>query len=522
MIPVPSAVSMTDYLSFIFIEDWLDAVTPNFEFIQIIDQSPPPHPIPTKRSLMTTPPPSNSGGRNQRRDTSPTKRPRLESSDEYGGDTGDNGETGWGEGGDEETPRSNVNQRRPNLPPIPFRGFIAPSITPSQSASLVSGSSNQSPSASAPSAGRSERSSVRGRRTRSPLKSANGLWVLDLPVVQIRMGDDPAKVLPEDVKDLFKSIDDIVTDHVEVFPLEIRNDVEAIVPRAQRKNDWFRPAQQISQQQTNEQETSYPRSRKPKSPLEVALHELDFLSDIGNTAQDCQVHTRAEVTWNMLVHQPLLQHALAGHATVQVEPSLTAKILAPFSPITSGRGGGSVIENKMIDFCLTLWLNDGKPRELLDDNDAKASSVDAKLISAIAEKVWSQPSDAQSVNQTGYPPLQFAPIACNIETKTSAIQQDGELQLSVWTAAWYQRITMLVPGRISQHGIITLPLLYIVGHDWKLSFASWREDRIEIIGSLVLGDTRTLLGSYTIIAVLRKIGDWIATDYRAWIEKMFL
>jgi hypothetical protein len=33
------------------------------------------------------------------------------------------------------------------------------------------------------------------------------------------MGDDPDKVLPEDVKDLFKSIDDIVTDHVVRRPL---------------------------------------------------------------------------------------------------------------------------------------------------------------------------------------------------------------------------------------------------------------------------------------------------------------
>ena len=173
-------------------------------------------------------------------------------------------------------------------------------------------------------------------------------------------------------------------------------------------------------------------------------------------------------------------------------------------------------------FCLTLWRNEGKPRELHDDNDARVSSADAKLIALIAERVWSQPSDAQSVNQTGYPPLQFAPIACNIKTKASAIQQDGELQLSVWTASWYQRITMLLPERIAQHGIITLPLLYIIGHDWKLSFASWRGERIEIIGSLVLGDTRTLLGSYTIISVLRKIGDWIRTDYRGWVEKMFL
>jgi hypothetical protein len=252
------------------------------------------------------------------------------------------------------------------------------------------------------------------------------------------------------------------------------------------------------------------------------LHELDFLRDIVNTAQDCKDYTRAEVSWNIQVHQPLLQHALARHATVQVEPSLTARILSPFSAATSGRGGGNVIENKMIDFCLTLWLNDGKPYRLLDEGNAKAGPDDLKLISAIADKVWSQPSDAQSVNQTGYPPLQFAPIACNIETKTSSVQQDGELQLSVWTAAWYQRMNMLVPDRIAQHGIITLPLLYIIGHDWKLSFACWRGNRIEIMGPLALGDTTTLLGTYTIIAVLRKIGDWITTVYRDWTEKMFL
>lgn len=157
----------------------------------------------------------------------------------------------------------------------------------------------------------------------------------------------------------------------------------------------------------------------------LSKSRYDILRDVCNAAEDCQVRTRAEVTWNMLVHQPLLQHALGGHTTVQVEPSLMAKTLAAFSPVTSGRGGGGVIENRMVDFCLNLWLNKGKSRELHGDNAAQASSADAKLPSVIAEKVWSQPSDAQSVNQTAYPLLQFAPIACNIETRTSAIQQDG-------------------------------------------------------------------------------------------------
>lgn len=453
----------------------------------------------------------------RQRELSPAKRQRLEYAHEYEGDTGDNTVTARVEEAGEETPCSNANQWQLKQSPITVLGSRTPSLRPSQSESLVSGSSNQPPSAE-----RSDTSSLGGRRKRSPLKSANGLLVLNLPVVSIPMGDDPVQVLPDDVQDLYKSVDDIVTDHIDVFPSEIRKDVEAIIRRAREKDNWFRPAESAYQQQVGEVETSFPRSRNPTSPLDVALHELDILRRIVSTAQDCQAHTRAEVSWNMKVHQPLLEHALSGHPTVQVEPSLTARILAPFSPVTGGRGGGSVIENKMIDFCLTLWLDDGNPRQVIDKSNTQSPSADARLMSAIAERVWSQSSNAQSVNQTGYPPLQFAPIACNIETKTTGIQQDGELQLSVWTAAWYQRMTMLVPERIGQHGIVTVPLLYIIGHDWKLSFASWREDRIKIIGSLVLGDTRTLLGTYTIVAVLRKIGDWIATVYRAWIEKIFL
>ncbi|KAI5458283.1 hypothetical protein BGZ63DRAFT_393041 [Mariannaea sp. PMI_226] len=500
------------------IEDWLGSVIPDFEAIHPFDKSTQYSTLtkPATPRLMTTPPPSYRGGRNKRRDTSPTKRQRIDPRDDDSSE-----ETGWAEELDNETPRSNAAPlQNPMLPPIPFRGFNAPSLTPSESPSLVSGSSisNQSPSV-----GGSERSRARGRRTnsKSPVKSSNSLWALELPAVYIPMGDNAAEILPGDVAHLFNIIEEISEDHVNIFPSEIRKDVEAIIPRAARKKEWFRNDKQRPAT-SHQDEACYPRSRKPKSPDEIALHELDLLREIGDTAKNCEVRGRAEVAWNMLVHQPLLQHALARNPTVQVEPSHTAKIMAPFSPATGGRGGGNVIENKMIDFSLTLFLNDGKPRKLDGDADDSAASADARLMCAIADRVWSQPSDAQSVNQTSYPPLQFTPIACNIETKTSAPQQTGQLQLSVWTAAWYQRIAMLVPERVSRYGIITLPLLHVVGHDWRLSFACWRRDRIEVVGELALGDTRTLLGTYTIVSVLRRIGDWIATDYRQWVEKMFL
>ncbi|KAM0207749.1 hypothetical protein ACHAQD_011919 [Fusarium lateritium] len=279
---------MNDLHRFHFVEDWLDAITPTPAIAKPIDQVTQHSAVATKRRrLLTTPPPSVSGSYYQYVG-SLTKRQRLEYANECQ-DTGSNPEDNSVEEIEigEEIPRLNINQAWPHLPPIPFRGFDAPSITPLRSDSLASGSSCQSPSVTG-----SEKSSVRGRRKKSPVKSANGLWVLDLPIISVRMGDDPSQVLPADVKELFTSIDDIIKDQLEVFPSEIRRDVEAIIPRAKRKNDWFRPTQVGSQQSATKDETasndqneiSFPRSRRPKSGVEVALHELDLLGDIVNTA----------------------------------------------------------------------------------------------------------------------------------------------------------------------------------------------------------------------------------------------
>lgn len=75
---------MNDHISVCSIENWLEAVTPDFEFIQVVDQPPQAHRISTKRRLMTTPPTLSSGSQNQRRDRSPTKRQRIASTDKYG------------------------------------------------------------------------------------------------------------------------------------------------------------------------------------------------------------------------------------------------------------------------------------------------------------------------------------------------------------------------------------------------------------------------------------------------------
>lgn len=516
-------MSQSDAHSFPLIEEWIDTVAQSLSFVQSVDS--------TRRGTnkanvnMATPPESSSsrtGGRRlTKRASSPTKRQRVEEPEHQGQDRVE-GEYGWVEEPEEQTPRSS---RHPLT--IPFRGFGAMSNTLSQSSpSILSGNSSQTQSTRELERPNSVKS---GRRTKSPVKSRNSLWALEVPVIHTPIRNDGANRLPDDVRGLYEGIEDATVDHLGIFPGEIRQDIEAIVPRASRRKDWFRDAQQESppnqhKDHSADDQLGFPRSRKPISCLDHALHELDLLSDIATKAENCEIRTCAEATWNMQVHLPLLEHALSGHSTVHVEPALTAKILSAVAPGTGGRGGGNIIENKMIDFCLTLWLNDGNPRQLGFRNTAGECERDARLMSAISSRVWAQPPDMQSVNQTSYPPLQFTPIACNVETKTSSSSTShaSHLQLSVWTAAWYQRIRQLVPEGIACHGIVTLPLLHIIGHDWRLAFACWRGDAIEIVGDVMLGDTRGLVGMYTLVAVLRKLGDWIANEYRDWIENVFL
>ncbi|RGP64188.1 methyltransferase type 11 [Fusarium sporotrichioides] len=176
-------------------------------------------------------------------------------------------------------------------------------------------------------------------------------------------------------------------------------------------------------------------------------------------------------------------------------------------PTVNGRA--AAIESKMIDFTLLLWLNRGSPRKAA--HNTVISDADFRLMNSIAKTVWRQPVETQYVNQSTYAPLRFAPMAVNIETITATSANQGKSQLSVWTGSWFKRISELGlrGGRIP-----TIPLIHVVGHEWHISFASWHEGRIEIAEELEIGDTRTLVRLYQLVASLRCVGGWIETVYR--------
>ncbi|KAF4974392.1 hypothetical protein FZEAL_8699 [Fusarium zealandicum] len=314
-------------------------------------------------------------------------------------------------------------------------------------------------------------------------------------------------ILPPDVHELYRRLQDI--DDKEAFiPWEVSEDIKSLIPDRVGPR-WFFHRDDTSTRKAEGNRTASLDTHGLTSPAK----ELQLLSQIESNTKQYNLSNCSTSSWNMHVHMPIMKHALEDHGTIRVEPSTSAKIAAPFVPATSGRG--TIVKSKMIDFTLLFWLNKGSLRSIPHD---PAPEDDARLMAGIAKKVRAQPRDHQMVNHSTYSPLQFAPIACNIETKTPTSVNLGKLQLSVWTAAWFQRIAEMFPDTT----ILTVPLIHIVGHSWHISFTSFHRDRIEIAKELPIGDSRTLLGLYQLVACLRRLGDWIETDYGKWAEQMFL
>jgi hypothetical protein len=458
-----------------FVEQWLDAIPDSFNINTNNPDIYPlqkPHCTKRKRSHRSwsrfTPPPSNDSMSGRR--PSP-KRKRSASNDQDQEDL-------------DATPRS--NQASASAPPLfndnpmPLRLGKVPSIPPSESSFASQSSPGTSPG--------------RKGRAKSPVKNNNSLQALDVPVDFVKLGDDGVDVLPPDVHYLYEKLQDI-NDKEEFIPGEVIDHVKKVIRRV--KPGWFKKLQ-------NPQESTR---------ISVLTQELDLLRQIESDAEQCELSDCSEASWNMWIHMPILRHAFSAHPTIRVEPALSAKIASPFVPTANGKA--AVVESKMIDFTLLLWLNRGSPRTT--SHDAAVPEADVHLMDEIAKTVWKQPVEAQFVNQSTYAPLRFAPIACNIETKTATSANQGKLQLSVWTASWFKRVSELVPGG----NVPTIPLIHVVGHEWHVSFASLHKNHIEIAEELSIGDTRTLLGLYQLVASLRRIGDWIAMTYRKWVEEAF-
>jgi hypothetical protein len=340
------------------------------------------------------------------------------------------------------------------------------------------------------------------------------------------MAENAVAQLPADARGLYKRIRNIVVHHEAFMPLSIREDIDSAAGCRHRKT-WFyrdagmpegdtRPLDSDAAQDTtdndhnddndsdhdhdndsdhddddgnnndNDDDDKPPeppyserRQRRQPSPRMAALAELDMLVDLIAAANSCRVLGRHEATWNMEVHSPLFRLALdrpdCAHVLVEAvtHASIAPPFLPPWKPALDGtEARGETVDSKRLDFVLALFVDPGFPREQ-HGWPGRRRETDSTLGEVIREAVASMPMSV-GVNQLAYAPLRYSPIAVGIESKTGMSNlEEGRRQLGVCTAAWHRRMHALMAQKTYMRGkrIVTLPLLLIVEHEWRLSFA---------------------------------------------------
>ncbi|KAH6881082.1 hypothetical protein B0T10DRAFT_494766 [Thelonectria olida] len=339
------------------------------------------------------------------------------------------------------------------------------------------------------------------RRSTSPTKRTHNLRTLKKPVEYVALEDNATAQLPADVQPLYNRIYEITVEHERFLPHNAREEISTTIGR-KIKDGWFTKPK-VGE---SDEDDVVENEGECLSESEASA-ELQALKKIESAARDSMRLGRSESAWNLEVHGPLLDLALSRHRCVVKEYVTTAQIAPAFIPPTGG--GGNLVAGKMVDFVLVLAP------------DSEPSSVhDIEMVNLIRRAVLAQPGSTQYINQTQYPPVQFRPISVSIETKASGSAEEGKVQLGVWSAAWHQRMRTLLDSARStdeERRIITLPLLLAVEHEWKLLYACDRGDRIEILQDMSVGDTKTIVGMYTVMAVLDELAKWSTSVFREWI-----
>ena len=306
------------------------------------------------------------------------------------------------------------------------------------------------------------------------------LQALRKPVFYKPLAENANDQLPTDIQRLYNRIDQITVERVAFLPWSVRHEI--CTARGRKLGDsWFTTPQRTDNR-------------------EKALLELRRLQHIVSKARQCQELGRSEASWNAKVHEPLLELAFEPfEGTVESEPAPDARILSAFLPLTESQS--TTIESK-IDFAVVL--------------DPTITDEDRSLAQSIRRTVFAQDVREQSVNQTGYQPLLFRPAATFIETKTTGSADEGRTQLAIFTAALHQRLAVFLDAKfdIRKPQIITLPQILTLEHDWKLFFGCDRGDHIDMVGDMSVGDTKNLVGAYTLLAVMREIARFVVEDYK--------
>ncbi|KAK2468696.1 hypothetical protein H9L39_19623, partial [Fusarium oxysporum f. sp. albedinis] len=376
------------------------------------------------------------------------------------------------------------NDKTPNALPrartIPLYNLSAiPSLRQTPSQSSTNASSHRSPS----------RAST--NRSASPVKRST-LELLKKPLRYVPIEDDPTEQLPDDIASLFDNIISITLHRERFLPSSLRPELTALHRKGMIRPGWYFDVND------NEATNRY-RS------------ELTALCNFQEAAKTCKSEEAAEATWNLEVHAPLLKLAFDPFPSLRRDLLTAARISKPFLPDMQAATMYDYTRAKMVDLGVRIC-------------------PPSDITQPIQQALISLPDNQRCINQTVYGPVRKDPIAMVIETKIAAGDlEEARLQLGIWVASWHQRIKMLIgtsSTRAATAPIVTLPLIIVMEHKWRLLFACDRQDRIvnlfqEILEDVAIGSTDSLIGLYTIMATLRLIGAWMQDKYMTWLGEAF-
>lgn len=163
---------------------------------------------------------------------------------------------------------------------------------------------------------------------------------------------------------------------------------------------------------------------------------------------------------------------------------------------------------------------------------------------AIISLLDDQPRDMRSISQTMYDPIRLRPPAIAIAERPD---DEAIIQLMVWTKAWLNRVATL--GISDSVDTPPMPLLRVCGDTWFLDLA-WEErgeergfveyktggvsssstdamgrekqhkSKLIFMTSLPtgapIGNTTTLMGTYKLLAAIRRLADWAEGPFLTW------
>lgn len=147
-------------------------------------------------------------------------------------------------------------------------------------------------------------------------------------------------------------------------------------------------------------------------------------------------------------------------------------------------GGGS--SNSTGNMFLAGWHSSKGGSKKVDFALVLVPQPSSSLRTAI-QQIINLTMSTPSINQSAYTPLRYNPIAIAVEAKTATASRDPVVQLGFWTAAWHRRMEALRPplaaladrtATIRTMMMVSLPLISIVNHEWKVYFACDRGTRI--------------------------------------------